>query len=125
MDKGLIGISGKEAMSIIGHAADGAAAAHAFNDYLSRKAPNTVKAHRAALAIFIDYLKAAGANGKTVDQLQHEPAAWQGMSWGIVEGWNPPQAMGTPGSAICSARVACTVTSNIVVRKDIPMKSAS
>jgi len=77
----------RSALELAGQAANGAAAAHVFDDYLSRKAENTIRNQRAALAVFVDYLKAAGVNGVTSDQMQHDPMAWEGVTWGIIEGF--------------------------------------
>ena len=75
-----------EQMAYVGQMANQHAAGATFADYLSRKAPNTVKAQGFDLAIFADYLAAAGV---TVDpeSLQHDPATWQGVTWGLVKGF--------------------------------------
>jgi len=73
-------------LATIGKAADQAAAAAIFADYRSRKAANTDKAQGFDLAVFADYLAAAGYH-VTADQLQTTPGAWQGMTWGIVKGF--------------------------------------
>jgi len=74
-------------LEIAGQVANGVASDHVFDDYLSRKADNTIRAHAAALAVYVDYLQAAGVNGVTADELQHDPEAWRGTTWGIVEGF--------------------------------------
>lgn len=73
-------------LTAVGRAADHHAAGAIFADYISRKAKNTVKAQMFDLAVFADYLAAAGV---LVDAaaLQTTPSAWQGMTWGIVEGF--------------------------------------
>lgn len=73
-------------LTAIGRAADHHAAGAIFGDYISRKAKNTVKAQMFDLAVFADYLAAVGV---LVDAaaLQTTPSAWQGMTWGIVEGF--------------------------------------
>lgn len=72
-------------LQALGPIANQHAANAAFADYLSRKASNTIRAQRFDLALFADYLAA----DVTVDaaQLQTQPAAWQGITWGIVEGF--------------------------------------
>lgn len=79
-------LAAAEQMAIIGQLANQHAAGATFADYTSRKAPNTIKAQGFDLAVFAEYLAAAGAN---VDgqQLQHSPSAWQGVTWGIVKGF--------------------------------------
>jgi integrase len=57
-----------------------------FDDYLSRKAANTIRTQATALALFADYLTAVGVT-LGCDDLQHDPACWRGVTWGIVEGF--------------------------------------
>lgn len=77
------------ALQAAGQVANVYAAANAFADYTARKAENTLGAHRADLATFAEYLCAvtAGADCPDVDQLQHEPAAWHGVTHGLVTGF--------------------------------------
>lgn len=75
-----------EQMAIIGQIANQHAAGATFADYTSRKAPNTVKAQGFDLAVFAEYLAAAGVNADA-EQLQTSPPAWQGVTWGIVKGF--------------------------------------
>lgn len=69
-------------MHAAGQAANQAAQAHVFESYRAGKAANTTRRHAGDLAIFADFLAAAGLPG---GDLQHEPEAWRGMTWGIVE----------------------------------------
>jgi integrase len=57
-----------------------------FNDFNSRKADNTLKAYRADLASFAAFLGEAtgGAVTVTAEALQTAPAAWEGVTWGLV-----------------------------------------
>lgn len=73
-------------MGAAGQAANHAAAKHTFADYISRKAKNTVKAQGFDLAVFADYLSIAGVTVGAKD-LQTVPAAWQGVTWGLVQGF--------------------------------------
>lgn len=75
-----------EQMAIVGQIANHHAAGSTFADYTSRKAPNTVKAQGFDLAVFAEYLAAAGVNVDG-EQLQASPAVWQGVTWGIVKGF--------------------------------------
>ena len=72
------------AMTAAGQAANDAAAQRLFADYRSRRADNTLKTQAAALASFAHFLAAAGL---PVDgaALRDDPAAWQGVTWGMVE----------------------------------------
>jgi integrase len=73
-------------MQAAGQVANQVAAKNTFADYISRKAPNTVDAQRFDLAVFAEYLKAVGVP-VSPDRLQTAPGAWQGMTWGLVEGF--------------------------------------
>lgn len=79
-------ITTAEQRHVAGYVADHFAAQQAFADYASRKAPNTIKAQQFDLSVFADYLATAGIV-TSADALQTTPAAWQGMTWGIVEGF--------------------------------------
>lgn len=73
-------------MQAAGQAANQVAAEHTFADYISRKAPNTIKAQGFDLAVFAEYLAAAGVLVAAVE-LQMSPGAWRGMTWGLVAGF--------------------------------------
>lgn len=73
------------ALAEAGKAANDAAARHTFQDYRSRKATNTVRRQDADLALFIRYL--AEVAQVTVGDLAEKPEAWQGITWGLVEGF--------------------------------------
>ena len=75
-----------ERMALVGQLANKHAAGATFADYASRKAPNTVKAQGFDLAVFAEYLAAAGVNADA-DWLQKYPEAWQGVTWGLVQGF--------------------------------------
>ena len=76
-----------EAMQTAGQVANEYAAASAFDDYLSRKAENTVRAQAADLQTFSDFLSQVhnGAYMVQSTELQHDPAAWAGITWGLIE----------------------------------------
>ncbi|NLF76831.1 MAG: site-specific integrase, partial [Chloroflexi bacterium] len=65
-----------------GQAANRTAAQHVFEDYRSRKSDNTLHRHRADLARFAVFLAQAGL---VAGDLLGDPAAWEGITWGIVE----------------------------------------
>lgn len=69
-----------------GQAANGAAAASAFRDYRVRKAANTITRQDADLALFADYLTAAGLDMRGVN-FSENPESWSGITWGLVEGF--------------------------------------
>jgi integrase len=73
-------------MKAAGQAADHAASKHVFADYHSRKADNTIDAQRFDLAVFAQYLDLAGVNANG-EWLQNHPETWQGVTWGLVQGF--------------------------------------
>jgi integrase len=73
--------------SEVGEAANVAAAAAAFADYRSRKAPNTVRRQDAALDLFSEYLIEAAGEAPTGEALARKSQAWAGVTWGLVEGF--------------------------------------
>lgn len=109
----------------IGEAANQYAAAGVFADYLSRTAPNTLRRQRNDLSLFALFLECANAaaSGQPVDscfdsishrlqtpiaieageRMQHDAAAWGGVTWGLVEMFR--NWMVTAGYAIGSVNV--------------------
>lgn len=69
-----------------GRIANHYAARNTFADYRSRKADNTLAAQADDLATFAAYLEAVGV-GAAGAALGSDPAAWQGVSWGLVRGF--------------------------------------
>lgn len=72
----------------ISGAADEAAATAVFADFLLRKSDNTLRTHAAGLAIFSEFLSLTGISAPGGEELQRDPAAWRGLSWGIVEAFS-------------------------------------
>ncbi len=54
---------------------------------LIRKSDYTIATQRAALQRFADYLYVVGIPDMTAVRLQTDPAAWRGLTWGLVEGF--------------------------------------
>jgi integrase len=73
-----------------GQAANQAAAAVAFEDHKARKAKNTDRRKRADIALFETFLQSAGIPAAG---LYDDPAAWRGITWGIVEAFRNWQLM--------------------------------
>lgn len=71
-------------VTAIGQAADRVAARHAFSDYRSRKAKNTLDRQGADLACFAHYLNDVGVQ---VGDLANDPQAWLGITFGLVTGF--------------------------------------
>ena len=56
-----------------------------FSDYRARKAANTLRQQDGGLALFADFLWAAGIpNPPTARDLAGAPTAWAGVTWGLV-----------------------------------------
>lgn len=62
--------------------ANQAAMRYMFDEYKSRKAANTLKRQAGDLALFAQFLQSVDF---ATDALQDNPAAWRGISWGLVE----------------------------------------
>lgn len=90
-----------------GQASNDAAARAAFSDYQARKAANTTRRQTADLALFSQYL---GAVGLTAGDLENDPAAWPGITWGLVEGFTRWQ-LGA-GYAVGSVNVRLATVKN-------------
>lgn len=78
-----------DVLAAAGQAANHYAAAGALDDYRQRKAPNTLRAQLDDLASWSAYLCAVtdGAQCPDAETLQADPAAWHGVTWGLVAGF--------------------------------------
>lgn len=63
------------------------ASRNVFADYTQRKSTNSLRAQRSDLATFAQYLSAAGTLAPSADDLQGDPGAWLGVTWGLVAGF--------------------------------------
>lgn len=70
----------------VGAVANAHASAAVFEDYRGRKARNTIARQDRELAVFCRYLEATTIRA-TPEDLAHNPAAWQDMTWGNVAGF--------------------------------------
>ena len=101
----------ERALELAGRVANAHAAAALFTDYRSRRAPNTLRRQDNALALFARYLAAASIpQSPTAAALSAEPAAWRGVTWGLVAGfarWLLGQgyAIGTVNGALSTVKV--------------------
>ena len=71
----------QEHMSV-GQLADEYASKNAFLDYQEKIAANSLKRHEDDIKLFSDFLKKVGMQK---DNLLHDPAEWQGITFGLVE----------------------------------------
>lgn len=73
-------------LAVAADAADAAAARRTFERYRERQAPHTLRRQDGDLALFVQFLVTSGASD-VVRNLTADPAAWRGISWGLVEGF--------------------------------------
>lgn len=91
-------------LELAGAVANGYAARSAFSDYRARRADNTLRRQDADLALFAEYLADVGIKDAPEGQdLAGSPAAWQGITWGLVAGWARWQL--SKGYAVASVNV--------------------
>lgn len=90
MSLDLIPLPENSPIVLAGKAANHAAARASFDDYRSRRPHNTIRRQDADLTLFADFLKDAGA---PVGDLATDPQQWQGITWGLVEGFVKWQLM--------------------------------
>ncbi|MCB8943647.1 MAG: site-specific integrase [Ardenticatenaceae bacterium] len=74
-------------LEIAGQIANRAAGQNIFQRYLNEKSINTVKRHARDLELFAEYLLDARIPLENGADFQYDPNAWQGVTWGIVEGF--------------------------------------
>ncbi len=106
-DQGLLFIGDDHRLALAGQAANHYARRDVFTDYRSRKSENTVRSQAASLQRFTIYLAVIGVQA---GDLEHDPDAWQGMTYGLVIGfrrWMMDQgdAIGTINLRLASVRV--------------------
>lgn len=68
-------------LAAVGQAANDAAARAAFGNYKRRKRPNTLRTQAAALDAFARFVTVVGIDA---GDLFDDPAAWHGVTWGMV-----------------------------------------
>lgn len=96
----IIPLPANSPLVIPGQAANQAAARATFADDRTRKAPNTIRRQDADLQLFGDYLKPCNL---PAGDFALGPAAWLGITWGLVEGFVKWQLL--QGYAIDSVNV--------------------
>lgn len=109
-------------VAVAGQVADHYASASAFADYQARKAQNTRVRQAGDLAVFARFLKdpppaGAGIPGApSAVELGEDPAAWAGVSWGLVEAfvrWQLGQgyAVGSINCHLATVKTFCNLAS--------------
>ena len=84
MDNQLTTLDSQSPLALAGQAANKAAARNIFTDYKMLKAKNTIRRQSADLALFAEFLRTAGLEP---GDLENEPAAWHGITWGLLEAY--------------------------------------
>jgi integrase len=75
-------------LALLGQRANDAAQAGVFSDYRARRAKNTLTRQLVDLETFARYLGSdSDAAQDTAQQLATDPQAWQGVTWGLVDGF--------------------------------------
>lgn len=101
MDRDLM-VSPQNPLVSLGQVANVYASQNVFDDYHQRIARNTLRRQRGDLALFSAYLAAAGVV-VSVDDLTKKPDAWNGVTFGLVDGFARYQVQ--TGYAIGSVNV--------------------
>ena len=97
----------QNALAQAGRAANQAASRGVFADYRSRKADNTLRRQSADLALFADFLRSVGLD---TGDFQNDPAAWHGVTWGLVEAFARWQLQNGYAVASVNVRLATVKT---------------
>jgi len=71
-------------LAAAGAVASHVATGHVFDDYLSRKAGNTLIAQQRDLRVFCEFLGHVGV-ARDAGNLQTDASGWTGITWGLVE----------------------------------------
>lgn len=88
-------------MTTVGHYANTTARQYLFQDHRERLTIHTRKAHDRDLHLFATYLHAADTQGLLqIGEFATDPDAWQGITWGVIQGFREYQK--TLGYAIAS-----------------------
>lgn len=74
-------------LEIAGQIANRVAGQNIFQRYNSEKSANTIKRHARDLELFAEYLLDIGLELEFGADFQTNPAAWRGVTWGIIEGF--------------------------------------
>ena len=77
-----------------GQEANRAASRHVFTNYRQRKAQNTLRSQDHDLSAFAGFLQGSAGLPITAEALGTDPAAWSGLSWGLVAAFVESQLSG-------------------------------
>lgn len=94
----------------LGHLANHHARQHIFHKYMVTKSDNTLHRHHYDLRLFAEYLHDLGVTAERTADLQQTPAAWTGVTWGLIEGFLSWQL--AQGYAITSANARLSTIKN-------------
>ena len=74
-------------LSKAGQIANRIAFSHVFQRFMQEKSVNTLKRHQRDLQLFADFLRAVSITLPQDIDFQQDLQAWQGITWGLVEGF--------------------------------------
>src|SRR5947209_7377353 len=103
----------EDSLALVGALADAYAQAHVLVTYRERQSPNSRRRQLADLRLFCTYLRAVGV-GRQAEVLATDPAAWRGVTGGLVEGfvrWQVEQgyAIGSINIRLSTIKVYCNL----------------
>jgi integrase len=112
-------------LEMAGQIANRVAGQNLFQRYLSEKSANTIKRHARDLELFAEYLLDVGLELTHGADFQTNPAAWRGVTWGIIEGFVQWQlgegyAIATVNARLSTVKVYATmaVKANVIAREE-------
>jgi integrase len=97
----------EQTLAAAGQIAKQYAAQAAFADYLSRQSDNTLRDQAASLARFAQFLALMGFQA---GDLRHDPTAWRGLTWALVEGFRNWMVQEADAVASVNARLSAVKT---------------
>jgi len=86
-DENSLAVTNYTTLEDAGLAANRIAGNTIFQRYLSEKSTNTIKRHARDLELFAEYMLDIGIMPDKGADFQTNPNAWEGVTWGIVEGF--------------------------------------
>lgn len=132
MTEEMIATTPTRSLALAGQVANRAAAGHAFDEYRANRPAQTLRAQQTDLASFARFLQATIGivDAPSGEQLQTEPAAWQGVTHGLVFAYrewlmNEGYAVATVNRRLATVRNYARLALSGVANEAIPGADAS